>query len=153
MWKHQVIHVSRINESCRTGRLLILHMWIWVMLHLWLWVISQMWVCVMLHIRENTRWATSHTYMRHRIRESFMSDWWKSHVAQINEPCRTCEWVMLHMWMSHVAHVNESCHTSKCLLSHIQKRRVANLNVSCLTYLNESYGAEHTNGLHAAVFD
>jgi len=39
--------------------------------------------------------------------EWVMSHMWMSHVAHVNESCRTCEWVM-SVWMSHVAHANES---------------------------------------------
>ena len=41
----------------------------------------------------------------------------KSHVAHVNESCRTCEHVVSHKWesccvsMSHVARINESCRT------------------------------------------
>jgi len=37
-----------------------------------------------------------------------MSLIWMSHVAHMNESCRTYEWDMSHIWMSHVAHMNES---------------------------------------------
>jgi len=43
-----------------------------------------------------------------------MSHTWMSHVAHMNESCRTHEWVMSHIWMSHVAHINESS-----LVSHV----------------------------------
>jgi len=32
---------------------------------------------------------------------------WMSRVTNMNESCRTCEWVVAQIWMSHDAHVNE----------------------------------------------
>jgi len=42
-----------------------------------------------------------------------------SHVAPMNESCRTYKWVMSHVWMSHVTHTNESCHMCTCAALHI----------------------------------
>ena len=59
---------------------------------------------------------------------------WVSHVAHMNESCRTNERVMSHMWMSYVAHRNESCRTYECVMSHIWMSYVAHMNELCRTY-------------------
>jgi len=86
-----------------------------------------------------------------------MAHLWMSHVAYVNESCRTYEWVMSHIWISHVTHMNESCYTYElvschtyewvmsriwkkpcrtyeCVMSHIWMSHVAHMNESCRTY-------------------
>ena len=54
-----------------------------------------------------------------------------SHVAHMNESCRTYEWVMSHIRMSHVEHMNESCRTYEWLISHIWKSHVTFDSCTC----------------------
>jgi len=71
-----------------------------------------------------------------------------SHVAHMNESCRTNEWVMSHMWMSHDAHMNESCRTYEWVMSHKWMSHVAHTNESCCTYewdMSHIWGSCHTH--------
>jgi len=63
-----------------------------------------------------------------------MSQIWMSHVANMNESCRTYEWVMSHIWTSRIAHMNESCHRCACVMSKIWLSHVAHVHESCCTY-------------------
>jgi len=76
-----------------------------------------------------------------------------SHVAHMNESCRTYEWVMSHIWMSHVAHMNESrrtydsCRTYLLMMSgkwmshvtHTHELAMSHISMSHVTHMNESY--------------
>ena len=68
-----------------------------------------------------------------------------SHVAHMNDSCRTREWVMSHIsmscvadqwFMSHISmsRVYTSCRTKESVPSHISMRHVAHINESCRTY-------------------
>ena len=59
-----------------------------------------------------------------------------SHVAHMNESCRTYEWVMSHIWMSHVAHMNESCRTYERVTSHIWL--MSHISINDVRQMNES---------------
>ena len=59
---------------------------------------------------------------------------WVSHVAHTNYSCRTYEWFMSHIWMSHVTYMNESCRTYEWVMSHIWMSHVTRMNESCRTY-------------------
>jgi len=74
----------------------------------------------------------------------------------LNESCRTRDWVMSliwirhvthtaalgytygssmsHIWIRHVTHMNTSCHTCECVMSHIWMRHITHMNASCHTY-------------------
>jgi len=71
-----------------------------------------------------------------------------SHVAHMNESCRTYEWVMSHIWMSHVAHRNESCRTYERVMSHIWTSHVAHMNKSRHTY---AWVTSHVRISHVAL--
>jgi len=45
--------------------------------------------------------------------------WWMSHVAHMNESCRTFVWDLSHVWMRHVTHVDASCRSYEYVTSHI----------------------------------
>jgi len=62
-----------------------------------------------------------------RTHESSVPHTWMSIVAYINESCRKYEWVMSHTKMSPVAHINESCRTHEWVMSHTK-------NECCRTY-------------------
>jgi len=67
-----------------------------------------------------------------------------SHVAHMNESCRKYEWVMSQIRMSHVAHQNESCRTYEWVMSHTWMSHVAHQNASCRTYeWVKSYSWKH----------
>jgi len=42
-----------------------------------------------------------------------------SHVAHMNELCRTCERVTWHILIRHVTHMNESCRTYSCVICYV----------------------------------
>jgi len=64
-----------------------------------------------------------------------------SHVAHVNGPCRTWEWVMSHVWMSHVAHVSESCRTCEWVTMHMGLSHITFLNINAYTpdHIDESH--------------
>jgi len=92
-------------------------------------------------LRIDKSWNESHMWMSHvahvdescRTCEWVVSHMWISHVAHVDESCRTCEWVLSHMWMSRVAHVDQSCRTCEWVVSHMWMSRVAHVNESCRT--------------------
>ena len=83
------------------------------------WMIPAIYECVKLRI-----WTgfVAHTYEMSYVTYGWVakasssrataSCWSRmSHIAHMNEWCRTYKWVMSHIWKSRVAHINESCCT------------------------------------------
>jgi len=55
----------------------------------------------------------------------------ESHVAQMDDSCRTHGKDMFHVWMRHVAHIDMSCRTHERDKSHIRISHVAHMYQSC----------------------
>ena len=92
-------HLPRMDEACRRRHSYLRH---------------DSFICVtwLIHMC-----AMTHSYVWH---DSFIcvtriwmttSHMWMSHVAHMNETCRTYEWAMSNIWTSHVIHMIESCCT------------------------------------------
>jgi len=77
--------------------------------------------CYFSFIHHKYEWAMSNEWTRHlRV--------WMSRITNMNESCRTDDWVMSHMWMSHVTHANQSCRAYEWVLSHVWMSHVTNTN-------------------------
>jgi len=100
-------------------------------------------------MRHVTRMDASRTYAV--IYGTNCEGMWMSHVAYVNELCRTYEYVtymnesrrtfelvtsLVHsdLWHRLCADLNESCHTCEWVMSHICRSHVTHMNESCHTY-------------------
>jgi len=110
-----------VAESCHTFEWIMLHVCVTLQMFVYL-QCSRVWLW--------RRWVAEscHVFERFMSRIWDMSPIRMSHVAHMNESCRTYEWVMSPIRMSHVAHMNESCRTYETcrryewVMSHICSR-------------------------------
>jgi len=130
-------HVTRTDDSCRTYK--------WVMSHIWISRVTREWILIFLaplfvtvcvsHVQVShescpvDEWVMAHTWVRMHAQPTRSHVTW--HILVHRESCHTCEWVMSHIPMSHVAYMNESCHTYGWVISHMEMGHVMRMNESC----------------------
>jgi len=139
-------HVAHMNESCRTYKWAVSHIWrimsraprtksfkitrstwyVWVMSHAHVTDISD-------GSCHTYTWVTPHSHIT-RV----MSHVHTSHVTRIHESCPTYTWIMPHIRMSHVTHTHESCHTWTYESCHTYTWLMSYLHMSHVTHTHDS---------------
>jgi len=117
-----------MNESCCVYERVMSHIWTNHFTHVQLLDYYKTHECVSSRIKR---------HIARTIRQ--VSHVWMSHVARMNESCRTYSRVMSHTWTSHVTQVQllDYYKTHEWVSSCI-KRHIARMNTSSLARMNES---------------